>query len=305
MATPSILDEMDARVAFELRIAAMLLIVLVLIVGGVAGISWAAASHASPSIHAASAKAHVVHSVTPHATTIPSSTPTALSTLPSSSTPSGMPAASTSTSAPCAGPPIGNVHGAHQILMVSAPSMASTTATFQAFQLVGGCWQSVAGPVAADLGYGGLSTSKSEGDGTTPVGYFDIANQLYGNAPPPGGAEPYHQLVCGDWWDEDPSSPTYNTFVNVACGTTPPFGGGSEALWQETTAYQHFAVIEYNAHPIVPGAGSAIFLHDSAGGSTAGCVSIDSSVLDRVLAWLDPNQSPMIAIGTTDQLAQF
>jgi L,D-peptidoglycan transpeptidase YkuD (ErfK/YbiS/YcfS/YnhG family) len=302
MGTPSVLDEMNARGAFELRIGAMLLAVLLLIVGGVAGISWVASSHPSPqTIHVAAAKVHAVSQATPRTSAVPTSTPASTP----STVPSGVPTPTTPTSAPCAGPPIGNVHGAHQVLVVSAPSMSSTTATFQAFQLVGACWQSVAGPVAADLGYGGLSSSKSEGDGATPIGYFNIANQLYGNGPPLGGAEPYHQLVCGDWWDEDPSSPTYNTFVSVPCGTTPPFGGGSEALWQETAAYQHFAVIEYNANPVVPGAGSAIFLHDSAGGSTAGCVSIDSSVLDRVLAWLDPNQSPMIAIGTPGQLAQF
>ena len=31
----------------------------------------------------------------------------------------------------------------------------------------------------------------------------------------------YHRLVCGDWWDEDPRSPTYNTFRHVACGAQP------------------------------------------------------------------------------------
>ena len=65
----------------------------------------------------------------------------------------------------------------------------------------------------------------------------------------PACATAYHRLVCGDWWDEDPSSPGYNTFRHVACGTPPPFGGGSEALWRATTAYQQFAVVEYNVAP--------------------------------------------------------
>ena len=58
-----------------------------------------------------------------------------------------------------------------------------------------------------------------------------------------------------------PGSPTYNTFRHVACGARPPFGGGSEALWRISPQYRYFAVIEYNAHPVVPGRGSAIFLH--------------------------------------------
>ena len=70
----------------------------------------------------------------------------------------------------------------------------------------------------------------------------------------------YHRLTCGDWWDEDPGSPTYNEFRHVACGTRPAFGGGSEALWRATVAYRLFAVLEYNTARI-PGRGSAMFLH--------------------------------------------
>jgi len=154
----------------------------------------------------------------------------------------------------------------------------------------------------ASVGYNGTSGTKTEGDGTTPVGLFSIGGQLYGNGPSLGTALPYHQLVCGDWWDEDPSSPTYNQFVNVTCGTSPPFGGGSEALWQITDAYQHFAVINYNTSPVVPGRGSAIFLHDSTGGPTAGCVSLAPQDLDQILRWFNPSQSPMIAVGTAGQL---
>jgi len=45
-------------------------------------------------------------------------------------------------------------------------------------------------------------------------------------------------------------------------------------------------VIDYNARPVVPGRGSAIFLHVSAGQATAGCVSLPETTLVRVLRWL-------------------
>ena len=64
------------------------------------------------------------------------------------------------------------------------------------------------------------------------------------------------------------------TRTRTTCGATPPFAGGSEALWRETVAYREFAVVEYNASPVVPGRGSAIFLHDDVGGPTNGCVSL-------------------------------
>ena len=85
----------------------------------------------------------------------------------------------------------------------------------------------------------------------------------------------------------------------------PPFGGGSEALWRATTAYRHFAVVEYNAHPAVPGRGSAIFVHDDIGAPTNGCVSLPQSQLVRLLRWLRPAAHPAIVIGTAAEIRGF
>ena len=117
---------------------------------------------------------------------------------------------------------------------------------------------------------------------------------LYGLDPSPGGTLAYHRLRCGDWWDEDPSSPTYNRFRHVACGTTPPFGGGSEALWRESVAYREFAEIRYNAAPVVGGRGSAIFLHDDTGRATNGCVSLSRARLVPLLRRLRPGARILI-----------
>jgi L,D-peptidoglycan transpeptidase YkuD (ErfK/YbiS/YcfS/YnhG family) len=162
------------------------------------------------------------------------------------------------------------------------------------------------GPWTARLGYTGLSTTKHEGDGATPAGIFGFQSTIYGNASDPGVHYPYRQLGCGDWWDEDPSSPTYNTFREVSCSDThPPFdNGSSEALWTETVAYPSFAVINYNPDR-VPGLGSAIFLHADVGGPTDGCVSLPLDELDRVLDWLQPGESPAIVIGVSGAISSF
>jgi L,D-peptidoglycan transpeptidase YkuD (ErfK/YbiS/YcfS/YnhG family) len=154
----------------------------------------------------------------------------------------------------------------------------------------------VAGPWPADVGRSGLSAGKVEGDGSTPIGTFSIGPTIYGIASNPGVAYSYHRVVCGDWWDEAPASPEYNHFVHVPCGTAPPFGGDSEALWKIEPQYDYFAVISYNSSPVIPGRGSAIFLHVSGSGSTAGCVSIATSQLLRTLRWLRPSEHPEIAI---------
>jgi L,D-peptidoglycan transpeptidase YkuD (ErfK/YbiS/YcfS/YnhG family) len=90
----------------------------------------------------------------------------------------------------------------------------------------------------------------------------------------------------------------------VPCDTTPPFGGDSEPLWEVTPQYDYFAAIEYNRSPVVPGRGSAIFLHVSIGAPTTGCVAIPRVDLLRVLRFLRPAQHPMIFISTRQLLAR-
>ncbi len=200
---------------------------------------------------------------------------------------------------------LANTGGATQLITVDSPSYASTTATLTAWSLVGDCWQVTFGPWTANVGTTGVSDDKHEGDGATPTGAYTIGPTMYGVDPNPGVSYPYHQLVCGDWWDEDPTTADYNTFQHVACGATPPFGGDSEALWQTAPAYDYFAVIDYNMNPVVPGKGSAIFLHVDTGGPTAGCVSIPEGDLVQVLDWLSPSATPLIVIGTDAEIRDF
>jgi L,D-peptidoglycan transpeptidase YkuD (ErfK/YbiS/YcfS/YnhG family) len=170
---------------------------------------------------------------------------------------------------------------------------ASTASTYAVVTLTS-CGRRVAGPWRARVGYHGLSAHHREGDGTTPLGTFKLGSTLYGIAASPGTALAYHRLVCGDWWDEDPSSPTYNEFRHVACGRAPPFGGGSEALWRATVAYRYFAVVEYNAARTA-GRGSGIFLHVDTGRPTNGCVSLPRADLVRTLRWLRKGATIRIA----------
>ena len=65
------------------------------------------------------------------------------------------------------------------------------------------------------------------------------------------------------------------------------------------------ADIAYNTNPVVPGKGSAIFLHVSTGGGTAGCVSLAESNLLEVLRWLDPAAHPVIVMGPSATIRQY
>jgi L,D-peptidoglycan transpeptidase YkuD (ErfK/YbiS/YcfS/YnhG family) len=199
------------------------------------------------------------------------------------------------------GPSVATGAATQQLVTVETSSLRTTYATVALWRRREGCWTKIAGPWAGRVGRSGVSASHREGDGTTPAGVFRIGPVVYGTDPDPGVRFRYHRLVCGDWWDEDPSSPTYNTFRHVRCGARPPFGGGSEALWT-MRAYRQFAVVEYNAGPTVPGRGSAIFVHHDTGRPTNGCVSLPSAELLQLLRALRPRDEPVIAIGTRAQL---
>ena len=193
---------------------------------------------------------------------------------------------------------------ASQLITVQAATTSTTHASLRLWRRAGACWVAAGGPYHARLGSNGISANRREGDRTTPAGTFRIHATMYGNEPNPGVRFRYRRIRCGDWWDEDPSSPTYNTFQHVACGTRPPVAGNSEGMWQSPGAYPWLAVIEFNMRPVVPGRGSGIFLHAQTGRPTNGCISLPRADLRRVLRWLRPGDRPHIAIGTPPQLSR-
>lgn len=196
--------------------------------------------------------------------------------------------------------------GSSQLITVSDPSGSSTSGKLTAWDKTGGCWvpHSFAGqpaqPYRAETGYSGIKpyAARVSGDGSTPQGFFGFEGTMYGLSPnSPNANYAYQHLACGDWWDEQPGSPTYDTFQPYPCGVTPPFAGDSEHLWTETVAYQHFAVL---ALPHPPESASGIFLHDyTNSGVTAGCIALPPGELNAVLGWMNPTDAPGIAIGTT------
>ena len=87
----------------------------------------------------------------------------------------------------------------------------------------------------------------------------------------------------------------------MRCGANPPFRTTSEDLYRP--GLQHLGVIDFNAHPVVPGRGSGIFLH-AATDATLGCVSLHSRARE-LLRWLDPEARPLIDIGTRATIREF
>ena len=179
-----------------------------------------------------------------------------------------------------------------QLITVTAASYGTTYATLRAYRLSGGKWVEVFGPWTARVGYKGVARpgAKREGDGTTPSGTYGFGF-FFGVGTNPGVSFSYRHAYPYDYWDDDPASPRYNEWTDIR---TQHAGAYPEPMHQ-VPAYDYAAVIAYNTAR-VPGRGSAIFLHVGTGTATAGCVSLPTAELLKVLRWLKPAANPRITI---------
>jgi L,D-peptidoglycan transpeptidase YkuD (ErfK/YbiS/YcfS/YnhG family) len=147
---------------------------------------------------------------------------------------------------------------------------------------------------ACAVGKGGIVSagSKREGDGATPAGVWKLRDGFWRSdrlAKPPGPLA--LTAIAPDMvWDDDPASPTYNTLQRRGLPDHP------ERLMRADGVYDIVVPLGFNDGPIVPGRGSAIFLHVARDGytPTAGCVALARDDLLAMLGLLD--QHPAIEI---------
>ena len=136
------------------------------------------------------------------------------------------------------------------------------------------------------LGYGGVTYSKAEGDGATPMGIFPLRRILYraDRIERPTSELPIAEIKPTDGWCDDPNSPDYNTAVTL------PHPARHEQLWRADRLYDLLVVIGYNDAPPVKGLGSAIFLHIAAVGyaPTEGCIALAPQDLMDIVTQLTP-----------------
>lgn len=184
------------------------------------------------------------------------------------------------------------------MIAVAANGYGTSVATLTAYERSGSGWTQLFGPWLANVGRNGVAPpgAKREGDGRTPSGAFGF-DFMFGVDPNPGVKFPFRPITGTNIvWDDDPASPNYNRWIDT---DTASAGAGPEPMY--VSAYGSGAVIAYN-RARKPGLGSAIFLHLSSEGSTAGCVALPSSELLPLLRWLDPSRQPRIVIGTLDAI---
>ena len=217
---------------------------------------------------------------------------------------------------------LANVGTAGQVIVVTAPSWRSTTATLRAYERDGDGWREVIAATPARLGWSGLylAAERRQGTGKTPAGTFAIP-RAFGRLADPGTELPYRQFDRDDAWTYDPDRPaTYNVYQTSRAGWAGS-GGSAEHLWSYGRQYNYVAVMDYNlpggpittgadgvrraAEPADTRAGGGIFLHVTNGKVTAGCIAIPQRQMRDVLRWLDPDRKPVIVVGPESAITRM
>jgi len=148
--------------------------------------------------------------------------------------------------------------------------------------------------VPCSVGRGGILPAawKREGDLTSPEGAWRITG-LYWRA---------DRMVCPrtmlaafplgprQGWAEDPRDPAYNRPIRH------PHGFPADRMARGDRLYDICAITDHNSAPVVPGAGSAIFVHlwRKPRHPTAGCIAFRRADLEWILRRWGPRSRLVI-----------
>ncbi len=162
-------------------------------------------------------------------------------------------------------------------ITVEITSPTATSGTLKIGPHVFSCTLGRAGVVAA--------ADKKEGDGKTPLGVFPLRRLLYraDRVPRPVTGLKVESLTPDVGWCEDSAHPDYNKQILL------PHPSVHDRMTRADHLYDYTVVIGYNDAPVVPGKGSAIFMHLAHPDMTptAGCVGLRVEDMAQVLKLCD------------------
>lgn len=183
-----------------------------------------------------------------------------------------------------------------QVVVVTPSGGHPFEAVLTAWDFRQGVWRKMLGPWPVVVGRNGFAPrgGKKEGDGKTPSGVYALGG-AFGERNHIATGLAYRQVNADDIWIDDPASGDYNRWVKL-----PATGASFEYMLRPDGLYEMGLIVEYNTSPVVPGDGSAIFMHiwrNRGRAPTAGCVGMDRWRLRRLLNWLEADQNPVIFLG--------
>ena len=138
---------------------------------------------------------------------------------------------------------------------------------------------------------------KVEGDKKAPAGVFRLTRAFGYDALETLGISgfPYQQVTANWKCIDDPVSVYYNQLLDQRLVDTVDWNSHEE-MKRTDDLYQLGVVVAHNASPVVPGAGSCIFLHlwRDNGKGTSGCTAMARNNMMTLLKWLDGGAKPVL-----------
>ncbi len=188
-----------------------------------------------------------------------------------------------------------------QLMLVITSGPGVTKAELHCLERNNNIWKPALPVMEASVGRKGIADpeTKREGDGMSPFGIFPLF-MAFGYEKTCSTRMPYQHMTEEDVWVDDPAAPDYNQLVRKAATKAKSF----EYMRRKDDLYKLGLVVEYNTNPVVPGMGSAIFVHiwGRPFAVTAGCLALAEHDLEVVLDFLDPAKSPAIGFFRNDKL---
>ncbi len=139
------------------------------------------------------------------------------------------------------------------------------------------------------IGRNGITSPGREGDGATPAGTFPFRHVLYRSdrGQRPSTALRATPIGPRDGWCDESTDPAYNRPVRL------PYPASAENLARRDRLYDVVVVLGHNDAPVIPGLGSAIFMHVARPdfGPTLGCIALSPDDLDCVLRRVTPTST--------------
>ena len=199
-----------------------------------------------------------------------------------------------------------------QLVLVTTPDWNSNHGTLRTYERIAGEWRQVDAAAPVRIGRAGAAwglglhpaqpgMQKREGDGRAPAGVFAIGT-AFGYADSARTALPYAAMQASHYCIDVNESPLYNRIVDANVVGTEAIKGSTEPMRRDLHAdgdqrYRLGFVIEHNIEAR-PAGGSCIFAHlwKSPTDATAGCTAMEPAAMDRLLAWLQPSQRPVLVL---------
>lgn len=230
------------------------------------------------------------------------------------------PAAQPATDAPTAADS-GPLTASRKIILIVTPDWDASRGELSLYarDTISSPWKRLGNPSSCMVGRKGLAWGrglmpapasgppKKEGDGKTPAGLFSLplafGYESQAKAAQAGVRLSYQELTPSTVCVTDPESAAFNDLADSKKRTAA--WTRQDRMIRDDNANRLGAFIGHNRPDPRPGLGSCVFLNiepapDKATGGSVGC---PEPLVREILAWLDPDSKPLIAILPQSALA--